>query len=325
MRAVALRAMVALLLGGGAVAAACVGDDPEGAAPAAPDGAVEAEPPPADGGFPIDVSNARCDPRAAFGEAEEIPNITGAAVSEEGARLSPDERTIYFAAVRDSGTWRINMAVRSDPSADFEAMNEVPGVNSLPQLRFPTVTADGQFIYAGYLPASAGSTFNVMYATLDGGVFGPLTAAPGVNTTYHELHPYVLPDHRAMYLTSNRRRNVDHDIYRAARIDGGFSTPEPVVGADLTTDSHEGSPIVTSNELALYFASDRNGGKGSWDIYVARRANVGEGFGAPTNLAAINTSALDLPTYITDDECVLYLTRQPATGGSRIYVARRGR
>ena len=53
---------------------------------------------------------------------------------------------------------------------------------------------------------------------------------------------------------------------------------------DLNTPLTDGCPIQSPNGLRLYMASNRPGGKGGLDIWVATRARTSDPWGAPVNL-----------------------------------------
>ena len=81
--------------------------------------------------------------------------------------------------------------------------------------------------------------------------------------------------------------------------------------AELNTTFLDGCPIQSPDGLRLYMASNRPGGHGGLDIWVARRASTAAGFGAPVNLPApINSEA--------DDFCPT-----PVRGGGLFFVSRR--
>lgn len=80
---------------------------------------------------------------------------------------------------------------------------------------------------------------------------------------------------------------------------------------ELNTPSLDGCPIQAPDGLSLYMASNRPGGHGGLDIWVARRASADAPFGAPENLAEpINSTA--------DDFCPT-----PVRGGGLFFVSRR--
>ena len=81
--------------------------------------------------------------------------------------------------------------------------------------------------------------------------------------------------------------------------------------SELNTPALDGCPIQSPDGLSLYMASNRPGGHGGLDIWVARRASTDAPFGAPENLGApINSAA--------DDFCPT-----PVRGGGLFFVSRR--
>jgi Tol biopolymer transport system component len=79
-----------------------------------------------------------------------------------------------------------------------------------------------------------------------------------------------------------------------AKTFGEWSTPVSAEqGSDpsLNTAFNDGCPILSPDGLSLYMATNRPGGKGGQDIWVAHRDSVTSGWGAPENLGApVNTA-----------------------------------
>jgi hypothetical protein len=63
--------------------------------------------------------------------------------------------------------------------------------------------------------------------------------------------------------------------------------------SDLNTPSLDGCPIQSPDGLSLYMASNRPGGRGGLDIWVATRASTSAPWGAPQNLGEPVNSAAD--------------------------------
>src|SRR5262245_42742447 len=63
--------------------------------------------------------------------------------------------------------------------------------------------------------------------------------------------------------------------------------------AELNTPSVDGCPIQSPDGLSIYMASNRPGGKGGLDIWVATRSSTSAPFGAPQNLGEPVNSAAD--------------------------------
>ncbi|HVM30105.1 MAG TPA: hypothetical protein VM305_04970 [Candidatus Limnocylindrales bacterium] len=102
----------------------------------------------------------------------------------------------------------------------------------------------------------------------------------------------------------------------AAKSFGDWSTPRsleslPGSGAEVNTASSDGCPILSPDGLSLYTASNRPGGEGGIDIWVAHRSSTDEGFGDPVNLGPpVNSAA--------DDFCPT-----PVRGKGLFFVSRR--
>jgi hypothetical protein len=81
--------------------------------------------------------------------------------------------------------------------------------------------------------------------------------------------------------------------------------------SELNTPFLDGCPIQSPDGLSLYMASNRPGGEGLLDIWVARRESTDAPFGAPENLGkSVNSTA--------DDFCPT-----PVRGGGLFFVSRR--
>jgi outer membrane protein OmpA-like peptidoglycan-associated protein len=69
---------------------------------------------------------------------------------------------------------------------------------------------------------------------------------------------------------SEKRNGEKDDLYISFLNDGEWSKPENL-GPKINTEYSETTPFLAADGRTLYFASDRPGGKGSFDIYVAKR------------------------------------------------------
>lgn len=91
---------------------------------------------------------------------------------------------------------------------------------------------------------------------------------------------------------------------------------------DLNTSSNDGCPILSPDGLELYMATNRPGSTGL-DIWVARRTQTDEGWGAPQRLPAPINSATDdfCPTPVPG-QGLYFVSRRDEPNGD-IYFARR--
>jgi len=99
--------------------------------------------------------------------------------------------------------------------------------------------------------------------------------------------------------------------------------PTLVSGINLNTSTGEDYPLISADDLTLYFASSRAGGLGGSDIYIAKRTSVVAGFSDPVPFTEVNTAAAELPSWISADGCEFWFSRVTATSSYDFYVARR--
>jgi hypothetical protein len=98
------------------------------------------------------------------------------------------------------------------------------------------------------------------------------------------------------------------------------------VGTPVNTDQQENDPFITADGLSLYFQSNRSGGLGAGDLYVAHRTNTNAPWGAAVNLGAlINSAADDGHIAISPDGLTMFFNsnRLGGLGGTDLYMSRR--
>src|SRR5262245_14197671 len=131
-----------LVMGVTVVGCGSVGDQP---ADGAPDGMAVPDARSADAAPP------RCNPASAFATETALTKLNENGRSSEGARLTPDELTIYFSSSRDGGQggYDVYYSTRASRDDAFVEVHPVPGVNSSAHSRYPSVSGDGLYLYAG--------------------------------------------------------------------------------------------------------------------------------------------------------------------------------
>ena len=126
-----------------------------------------------------------------------------------------------------------------------------------------------------------------------------------LNSEFHESSPTFTADGNTMYFTRSNitKRAKENDqnlkIYRTKKKDGKWQEPEELnFNSDLYSSAH---PALNVDETKLYFSSDRPGGFGQSDLYVAQISEDGT-IGAPENLGSkINTPGKETFPFISDD------------------------
>ncbi len=132
----------------------------------------------------------------------------------------------------------------------------------------------------------------------------PGLLAGDINGMYHESSPVITRDGKTMYFTrsNNNPKWKDNDehlkIYRAHFGDGKWTNIEDLsINNDAYSTAH---PALNTLGTTLYFTSDRPGGYGQSDIYMASIDENGE-IGEAKNLGSkINTPGKETFPFVSD-------------------------
>ena len=147
-----------------------------------------------------------------------------------------------------------------------------------------------------------------------------------INTSFNEGGQKISTDGKWMVFTGcNYPEGFGScDIYIAENINGVWSERKNM-GAPLNTEYWESAPCLSPDKSSIYFSSNRPGGYGGMDIYVAHLNEKGN-WGLPQNLGpTINTSGDEMFPFIHFDNTTLYFTSNgwKSIGGSDIYVSKK--
>jgi hypothetical protein len=142
-------------------------------------------------------------------------------------------------------------------------------------------------------------------------------------------NPTLTGDLLEIYFTTDRVSG-NGDVWFATRATATapFGTPAPLTAVNGA--SFETSSAIATDGLTLWFGSDRAGGVGANDIWVSQRAARGSDWSTPTNIAALNSSADDIPRPPGQHGLVMPMAStkatatDPASGGNyQTYLAAR--
>lgn len=103
--------------------------------------------------------------------------------------------------------------------------------------------------------------------------------------------------------------NFDGNIYSSSFLNGAW-TPIKKLNKNINTKFYESHASISSDGEKLYLSSNRDGGQGGLDIYVAEKDATGD-WGIPVNLgAAINTPYNEDNPFITKNDSALYFSSE---------------
>jgi hypothetical protein len=182
--------------------------------------------------------------------------------------------------------------------------------NSIGGLKDP---ADGKYyedLYISYKTAKGWST--------------PKNMGDSVNTKGHDASIALSADGQKLFLYrygTDTGANSSGDLYMS-ELKGKAWNNARALSSNINSSGWEPSASLSSDENFLFFSSNRSGGYGGTDIYMARRLPNGD-YALPVNLGSkVNTSYDEDSPFIHSDGKTLYFSSSghKTMGGFDIFV-----
>jgi TolB protein len=126
------------------------------------------------------------------------------------------------------------------------------------------------------------------------------------NSPTRDFDPAFSSDGAFVYFCSDRPGGYGgDDIYRVAMTPEGFSDVENL-GAAVNSAGNEFAPMLSPDGTQLLFSSDRSGGLGAHDLYVASRRHHGFDMARPID-GTLNTEANEFDaTFLADGTTIIF-------------------
>ena len=223
--------------------------------------------------------------------------------------ISADGKELYFMSWRGSSA-DIWVGHRAAPQGKFTPVVALDStVNSPCMEDGPFISFDGLTLYfttARDLAGTCSGSSQHVWAARRPSVEEPFAVAvpvPGLEqqTAYH---PSLSPDELTIYFSS--WSTGDSRIWVATR----KSRSEPFSGLavvdSLSSSGDDRSPSISADGLEIFFASNRSGGAGKLDLYLASRGDTSQAFSAPRRLAQLSTALDEIEPGISPDGRALY-------------------
>lgn len=159
----------------------------------------------------------------------------------------------------NSKYWECDGFLTADGKTFFFASDRPGGVGEF--------VRGGQFYHGEY----EGNTDIYVSVKNDTGWGDPVNLGIMINTPFSERSPFLHPDGKTLYFSSDGHYGLGSlDVFRSVRLsDTGWSEwSEPVnLGKELNTSGYDVAYKISTDGRYAYFSSDREGGKGGYDIY----------------------------------------------------------
>ena len=193
--------------------------------------------------------------------------------TNEGAQsITADGKTMFFTvcgAPNGHGSCDIYMTKKVGDKW-IQPQNLGEPINSKYWESQPSCSADGRTLYfASTRPDGFGKKdIYVSYLQANGQWSKPANLGSEINTKYDDESPYIHADGITLYYASDGRPGMGKkDIFGTKKLDKtAWATPENL-GYPINTNEDESHLIINAEGTKGYFASNRFGGVGGFDMY----------------------------------------------------------
>ncbi len=162
---------------------------------------------------------------------------------------------------------------------------------------------------------------DIYYSRNKNGNWTPLAnIGENINSPGHDASSGLSPDGKTLFVFKGSNKG-NGDIY-VSRLENGIWTKPKSLGKTINSSAHETSAALSYDGQELYFISDRDGGFGGKDIYVARWDLRKQDWGPAQNLGpTVNSPHDEDGVYIHPDGATLYFSSKGhnTMGGNDIF------
>src|SRR5438876_36439 len=238
------------------------------------------------GGFDMYVSQ-RAGVDEPWGSPVNLGPTVNTTFDEGNPAFSRDEHLMFFQSKRPGGFGGIDIWVshRELMHDDFDwelPVNLGAGVNSASDDNGPSYfenEEDGapQLYFGSNRPGGLGAADIYLSEQMADGSFGSAMLVTELSSPLNENRPSIRHDGLEIFFQSNRTGSIGtaSDLWVATRGSALDAWSTPVnLGSTINTASVEQNAYLSSDDLTLFFSSDRPGGFGGLDLYMSTRAKL---------------------------------------------------
>ncbi len=195
----------------------------------------------------------------------------------EGAQcISPDGNYLFFTGCnRPDGLGRCDIYISKWEGTEWSRpFNIGAPVNTPGWESQPSISADGRTLYFVSTRNGGRGGYDLWKSDLmaEGSWSVPVNLGPEINTAYDEQSPFIHPDDQTLYFSSNGWPGLGNkDLFITHKKNPGeqkilWEKPQNL-GYPINTFGEESGLSISSSGRLAFFASDKQGGSGGFDIY----------------------------------------------------------
>lgn len=189
-------------------------------------------------------------------------NVGTAGISPDGQKM-----IIFMGGATDPGG--LYQITKSEDSWSKPSLL-TPTINTPKYLESTaSITPDGKTIYFASDRLGGQGGLDIYKTTLqaNGSWSNPVNVGAPVNTKADEDAPFIHPDQKTLFFTSNGHNSMGgRDIFVSKLVHDKWSSPENM-GYPVNTTANDNYFTLMADGKRAYFSSDRKGGQGGQDIY----------------------------------------------------------
>jgi outer membrane protein OmpA-like peptidoglycan-associated protein len=188
-------------------------------------------------------------------------NVGTAGISADGQRM-----LIFMGGATDPGNIMVitkNGEIWSNPSVLANTLNSKYLESTA------SITPDGKTIYfaSDKIGGQGGMDIYKIELQANGAWSQPVNLGAPINTKDNEDAPYIHPDKRTLFFTSDGHNTMGgRDIFFSKLVNSKWTMPENM-GYPINTTANDNYFTLIADGTRGYFSSDRKGGLGAQDIY----------------------------------------------------------
>lgn len=189
-------------------------------------------------------------------------NVGTAGISPDGQKM-----LIFMGAVTDPGS--LFMINKSGESWSKPSLIN-PTINSLKYLESTaSITPDGKTIYfaSDRIGGQGGMDIWKTQMQANGSWSSPVNLGPEINSKANEDAPFIHPDQKTLFFTSDGHHTMGGRDVFVSRLQGTKWTKPENMGYPVNTTANDNYFTLIADGTRAYFSSDRKGGMGAQDIY----------------------------------------------------------
>ncbi len=199
--------------------------------------------------------------------------------NEESAQfISADGHYLFFTRSdnRSENGWSnggcdLYMAYRVRPEDDWTIPQAFGATINTPYYEgMPSLSPDNrELFFVSDRPGGYGG-LDIWISRFEEGTWQlPVNAGPGINTAGNEVSPYISTDSRTLYFSSDGWPGMGgKDLFRSSKVTDTIWSKAENLGFPINTVCDEMSECLSADGKKLYFASDRKGPAGNYDIFI---------------------------------------------------------